>query len=698
MDPWKSWTIVGILGAGAAYYYSQSGKSKTGRSPTSSVLANQSQPRGSASTNDTTNTRKKKSRGKAPDASDRDPSNPAEASFSSAKGSSIEKVKKGRDGKQQASKLTQSSTAAVSGIPEVEVGADDGEDEVMSNTEFAMQLSGLKTGTSLKKADLASKDHKKTKKQGKSSEMLPEMNNGTIHKPNEISHTQEASTASSTTGVAADDDLSLPVSPEFGASQATTPSGGDISDMLEKPVKRPIILHLTEPTNQQPARQPKAQKPKAEPETKKQRQNRQKNDEKKAVREQAEKERRVLLENQLRTAREADGRAAKNGLGGSTAPSTSAWDKSTVSAAGATVSSAPVPPKPHDGPLLDTFEEDKSFLGDAPQVNGGARDTSKDRPPNGVLNNVSTDGKAKDGANLQSTDGTTSGKDTNAPFDEEQVNSFSKMNGDDTWKTVSKAKGKRRSTTVTSAVNSNRTQLSRSSKNPTATDNRSSLSATTNNSATNDHSPSISAQTSSEMDDADLSPTAAETVVLANLRNDENEHKDKSRATDIKSPEDPRTRFPHLDFEGGTFKSEDINDKGVSKYFRGKLTSNGEPDYSDPDYPRNWVPGMSVHDIYRRRPKHLGFRDDGVTMKETFETIDHDAWTRENIQDHPDYDPAWPYALTGHPMDSEWLGDWNSSDIGTADEKRATRADIEEDKRKTPSKENEGVEEHADDY
>ena len=41
-------------------------------------------------------------------------------------------------------------------------------------------------------------------------------------------------------------------------------------------------------------------------------------------------------------------------------------------------------------------------------------------------------------------------------------------------------------------------------------------------------------------------------------------------------------------------------------------------------------------------------------VKATYETIDHSVWTRENITEHPDYDPDFPYALTGHPDDDEW--------------------------------------------
>ncbi|KAL8828685.1 MAG: hypothetical protein Q9191_002445 [Dirinaria sp. TL-2023a] len=38
----------------------------------------------------------------------------------------------------------------------------------------------------------------------------------------------------------------------------------------------------------------------------------------------------------------------------------------------------------------------------------------------------------------------------------------------------------------------------------------------------------------------------------------------------------------------------------------------------------------------------------------TTEPIDPKVWNRSNIHLHPDYDPEYPYALTGHPDDSDW--------------------------------------------
>lgn len=40
--------------------------------------------------------------------------------------------------------------------------------------------------------------------------------------------------------------------------------------------------------------------------------------------------------------------------------------------------------------------------------------------------------------------------------------------------------------------------------------------------------------------------------------------------------------------------------------------------------------------------------------KVTKDKIDPKIWNRTNIHEHPDYDPEYPYALTGHPDDSDW--------------------------------------------
>jgi len=77
-------------------------------------------------------------------------------------------------------------------------------------------------------------------------------------------------------------------------------------------------------------------------------------EDRKLQREREEKERQVLLEKQRRTAREARGEPAKNGLQQAKAPASHAWDRSngaSNTATGNTVASS-------YAPLLDTFEQE----------------------------------------------------------------------------------------------------------------------------------------------------------------------------------------------------------------------------------------------------------------------------------------------------------------------------------------------------
>ncbi|MCJ1454732.1 hypothetical protein MMC28_005085 [Mycoblastus sanguinarius] len=514
MEPWQSWAIVGVVGVGACYYYSQSGNPKRGRVRVPFVPAEQNQRRGSNSRNDSNDKRKKKD--KNSDTSDQPASDAADAPSASIKTKSTDRVKKRKGGKQQPSKLAQISAVEVNTEPGVDIDNEVEGDEGMDNTEFARQLSGLKTGTSLKKP-VTNNEIKKTRKQGKRIETPAEPTNGFASNPNGVPNPQELSTASSTTGADADDDMSPAVSPEFGATQTTTPSGADVSDMLEPAAKGPSVLRLTESTNPQPVRLAKQPKVAQEPETQKQRQNRRKNEAKKTMREEAEKERRVLLEKQLRTAREAEGRPAKNGLGSSKPPSTNAWEKSTGEASGSNG-----PPKPNNGPLLDTFDEVTSTsTSDSPGLNGGANNTSiAEKTWNRDL-----------------------------PSEEEQMRMISEMDSDNTWSTVAKGgKSKKKSASTTTIASNNK--------------------------------PST-----------------------------ENEKMDAPSGMKAEK-------------EGNSSKKTTANTNGNIKEVAARTNTIGK-EQSEP-------------------------------VKATKETIDHSIWTRENIHEHPDYDPDFPYALTGHPDDSDW--------------------------------------------
>lgn len=565
MDPWKSWAIVGVFGVGAAYYYSQSGKSKrgVGRAPPL-VSAEQSQRHGSDHRNDSKDKRKKK--GKLSDNSNQLGSDVAEVSSASLETSTNVTVKKRKGGKKQPSKLAQSSAVEVS--PEQGAGTENDISEVegMDNVEFARQLSGLKTGTSLKKP-APQNENKKTRTQGKPNEAPPQAVNTSALKTNGFASTQDMSTASSTTGADADDDLSPVMSPDLRATQATTPSSTDISDMLEPAPKGPSILRITEPANPQPIRQPKAPKTTPELETKKQRQNKQKNEEKKAMREQAEKERRVLLEKQLRTAREAEGRPAKNGRGPSQLPSTNAWNK-TASAATESTGSAT---KQSSESLLDTFEDTPTTL---PSL----------RSTNGAENGMSVDKNAWN---------------NDLPSEEEQMRMITEMDSDNAWSTVAKGgKSKKKSSAATIAdkdtVKSSRYLKKDTSSAPTA-----SLATPADNNKTNPKANNK--DTSSTM--PAISPEQDNTT------------------TSGAEKKDTSTRVM-------TAKEEDLNKPATSRTNDSKNEESTSSKATD-----------------ALEPKHI---------KATYETIDHSVWTRENITEHPDYDPDFPYALTGHPDDDEW--------------------------------------------
>ncbi|QIX01452.1 hypothetical protein AMS68_006969 [Peltaster fructicola] len=122
-----------------------------------------------------------------------------------------------------------------------------------------------------------------------------------------------------------------------------TQDAGDVSDMLEPRAAGPSTLRITASEKPQIQRAQRQQKQEVV-ESKKQRQNRRKIEERKALQEQDERERKALEEKQRRTAREARGEPAKNGL--TRPPTSSAWEKGNANN---------VPPV-GNAQLLDTFD------------------------------------------------------------------------------------------------------------------------------------------------------------------------------------------------------------------------------------------------------------------------------------------------------------------------------------------------------
>jgi hypothetical protein len=188
--------------------------------------------------------------------------------------------------------------------------------------DFAAAMSGIKAGVKGAKGTQSPKKPNRAKT-NRSTLAVPDADND-LGSSSAHSAPSGGSVTSSTTGADGDDDLSPVGSPEIGA---TTGSSKDVADMLETREGGPSVLRLTGDTQSRPAK--KSQQLFQTQETKKQRQNREKNEQKRLLREEDEKNRRVLEEKQRRTARIAEGRPAKNGENRpAAAPSNSAWAKS----------------------------------------------------------------------------------------------------------------------------------------------------------------------------------------------------------------------------------------------------------------------------------------------------------------------------------------------------------------------------------
>ncbi|ROW14837.1 hypothetical protein VPNG_03808 [Cytospora leucostoma] len=210
---------------------------------------------------------------------------------------------------------------------------DHNSDDAIDNREFAKQMIQNKQSKLAPKVNTEQKQ--KSVKQSKAKEINPAAGPGKISAP------------SSTAGIDADDaddDQSSVASPVVSAAD---PAG--VSDMLEQTSQGPSVLRLTGTAEKQ--QKSKQAKSPQRTETKKQRQNRLKAERAKADREEDEKVRKALLETQRRTAREAEGRAAKDGSTFIAAQKPSPWT-GTGANGNAGQKTAPVTVQP-----LDTFDD-----------------------------------------------------------------------------------------------------------------------------------------------------------------------------------------------------------------------------------------------------------------------------------------------------------------------------------------------------
>lgn len=243
------------------------------------------------------------------------------------------KSKKKTKPKKDVSFASEEAAPTISSASTEEDTADD-----TSNLEFARQMSSAQTGV-VAPAKSAASSKQKSVKQTKATTPVVE--------PTETVH------------IASDGDDDSSQAPSLPGIAS---SSKDVSDMLETPAAGPGSLRITAPTQPVTKKEKKVNAP-APTETKKQRQNRKKAEEKKAAREADEAERKKLEEAQRRTARIAEGRAAKDGQAflAANPPAKSAWTASAASANGHESSSSSA-----NNDLLDTFTESKP----APSTNG----------------------------------------------------------------------------------------------------------------------------------------------------------------------------------------------------------------------------------------------------------------------------------------------------------------------------------------
>ncbi|MCJ1338205.1 hypothetical protein MMC09_003490 [Bachmanniomyces sp. S44760] len=413
MDPWKSWAVIGVGIAAAYFYYNRSNNArrKGGRTNASTAPITEA-----ARVRPRVDERNRKKRDTSAGQSDQY-SDPTEISSGSAAVKDKERPKKKRAGKKVPSKLAQTSGVEITpdSAPALDLVEDVGDDGV-NDEEFAKQLSGLKTGTSLKAPERLSTS-KKSKENKKSNGIASASQES--HGKDDVLHPHDISGNSSTTGADADDDLSPAISPAMGATQVKSAESA-VSDMLEAPVAGPGVLRLTESAQPQRVSQPKQSKAFEPAETKKQRQRRQQNEIRKIEREEAENERRVLLEKQLRTAREAEGRPAKNGLGAglSKVPITNAWS-----------------------PQSNGHRVDKNSASKVSQTSVQLLDTLEDAPNQPTEVNFTADG-----TNGVSTSNEDKPWSQDMPSEEEQMRMLSEMEGDGGWNTVGAKKIKKKKT------------------------------------------------------------------------------------------------------------------------------------------------------------------------------------------------------------------------------------------------------------
>lgn len=355
MNPYLSWAIVLVVTGSLGWYYKQESPSRTRVTPTRSSLEKGENV----------------SPAKKPKRQTKKPKDVPSPSAVHAK----------QELHVNTSRTTPSATVDAPG----DAGAD--------NLQFAKDFAKVKNGDALSVASSSS-----SKKSQKKTQRIKAGND---------KGSQMSTSASSTTGADADDDMSSVESP------LDTPVGaaGDVSDMLETAASSASVLRITGSAEDELAKKKKQNKQKAEnfkvAETKKQRQQRIKRENNRAMVQEAEQQRRNLLEKQLHVAREHERREAQKSKP-SSAPN--AWAKPPLSNQTNGVQQPTAAPVG----LLDTFDGE-----------------SQSKP-----NNASAQPKGSK-SNTASTEKSWA---SDLPSEEEQIRMLSNMNSENEWTTVSSKK------------------------------------------------------------------------------------------------------------------------------------------------------------------------------------------------------------------------------------------------------------------
>jgi hypothetical protein len=318
MEPWQSWAVALIGAAAVYYYYFQHGKPVANRTRSASVSDFVAPQPKAARRRDSTKSKIKSEVTKATGIA------VPELSVQSGDDSTT-KVSDGSKKRKAGKKQSAAPAPALTPAPAAKrQELDDDVAQEEDNKAWAQQLASLKKGTSL--APPARTDSR----------------NRTVKQ------SSKTFSSASSNAADADDDLTPSMSPSLAA--------GDVSDMLEPASAGPSVLRLTGSSKPTKANQPRQTQAQQE-ETKKQRQNRKKVEDRKLEREAEERERQALLETQRRTAREARGEPAKNGIAASQAPTSSAW---AADVAKRVIQAPAVAVTGESAPMLDTFDQSAS--------------------------------------------------------------------------------------------------------------------------------------------------------------------------------------------------------------------------------------------------------------------------------------------------------------------------------------------------